>query len=120
MPEPAPVDRATLDKLLAMFNGDKAFLYQVIDTYLSDGVRLLASVQQALADGNADDLRRAAHSLKSNSANLGAMTLSQQSRELEELGRLGTLAAAPAKVAILTEEFQKVKSALEKIRAEGL
>jgi HPt (histidine-containing phosphotransfer) domain-containing protein len=115
-----PVDRVALDSLLAMFNGDKAFLYQVIDTYLSDGVRLLASVQQALTDGNADDLRRAAHSLKSNSANLGAMALSQQSRELEDLGRQGTLTDAPAKTASLTEEFQRVKVALEKIRTEGL
>lgn len=116
----APVDRLTLENLLAMFNGDKAFVYQVLDTYLADGLRLLDTLQKSLAAGSAVDLQRAAHSLKSNSANVGALTLSSLSRELEELSRQGNLNDAPALLAQLTSEFQLVQAELQKIRTEGL
>jgi HPt (histidine-containing phosphotransfer) domain-containing protein len=120
MPETTPIDRAVLNNLLTMFNGDKTFVYEVIGTYLEDGARLISNLEQALAAGNAEDLRRAAHSLKSNSANLGAMTLADLSRELEAVGKTGMLTEATSKAASVKTEFERVQDALEKIRAEGL
>jgi len=120
MPETTPIDRAVLNNLLTMFNGDKTFVYEVIGTYLADGARLVAGLEQALAAGKGEDLRRAAHSLKSNSANLGAITLAELSRELEALGKTGMLSEAAPTAAQIKAEFERVKAALEKIRAEGL
>jgi HPt (histidine-containing phosphotransfer) domain-containing protein len=115
-----PIDRAALKNLLAMFSNDLEFLYQVIDTYIADAANLVATIQQAVAKGNADELHRAAHSLKSNSANLGATALSHLARDLEELGRLGNAAAAHEKMPALETEFTQVKASLQRIRTEGL
>lgn len=120
MADTSPIDRAALQNLLAMFNGDTAFLNQVIDTYLSDGANLLATLRQSVGSGRSDDLRRAAHSLKSNSANLGAAALSALGKELEEIGRQGSVAGAAERLAEVETEFQGVKSALQKIQADGL
>ncbi len=115
-----PVDREALRNLLNMFNGDTAFLGQVIDTYLSDAANLFASLHQAMASGNADELRRAAHSLKSNSANLGAAALSSLSKEIEDIGKRGTVDGAAQKLPALEAEYARVQAALEVVRANGL
>jgi two-component system sensor histidine kinase/response regulator len=119
MSDTQTIDRAALQNLLAMFNGDTAFLNQVIDTYLSDAASLLATVRQSAESGKPEDLRRAAHSLKSNSANLGAAALSGIARELEELSRSGAAADA-GRVAALEAEFERVKVALQTVRDNGL
>ncbi len=122
MPEstPGPIDRAAIRNLLTMFNGDVAFLNQVIDTYLADATNLLQNIRQATANGQAQELQRAAHSLKSNSANLGATRLSAYGKELEDLGKNGSTAVSAARLADLETEFQQVSTILQHIRANGL
>jgi len=120
MSESDVIDRTALHNLLEMFRGDTAFLNQVIDTYLSDAANLLASLRGAAEAGQANDLRRAAHSLKSNSANLGAMTLSALNKELEEIGKGGTVTGAAERLVAGEAEFERVKAALQAIRERGL
>ena len=78
-----PLDSAALDVLLDATGGDPTFLAEMIDTYLTDSAELLATIDDALAVGRADDLRRAAHSFKSNSATFGAATLAETCRQIE-------------------------------------
>ena len=59
--------------------------------HLADGVAHVASVQQAVAAGDADSLVRPAHTLKSSSATVGAAALSATARALEMAGRSGSL-----------------------------
>jgi HPt (histidine-containing phosphotransfer) domain-containing protein len=58
-------------------------------------------------------LQRAAHSLKSSSANLGAQNLSELCKELENMGRLGKLEGSAHKLDVLEFEFEAVRNALE-------
>ena len=116
----ATIDRNALNNLLAMFSGDTAFLMQVIDTYLSDAANLLNTIRRAAHGGQADELRRAAHSLKSNSANLGATRLTTLCRELEELGKNGSVAGASDRLAELETEFEKVRAELKALQEKGL
>lgn len=120
MSENEPIDRAALRDLLAMFNGDLSFLNQVIDTYLADAGNLLATLRQSVGAGKPEELRRAAHSLKSNSANLGAAALSRMARELEEIGRGGTADGAAEHLPALEAEFARVQAALQTVRLNGL
>ena len=55
----------------------------------------------------------AAHTLKSSSANVGAITLSEAARELEHGARDGTLSDPRATVARLIAEFTQVRAALQ-------
>ena len=113
------IDREILDNLLAAVDGDNEFLVELLDTYFEDSPQQFAAMHKALTDQDSEGLRRAAHSLKSNSANFGAMELSQKAKDLEELGRIGNLDQAGELLAGAENEYEKVKSTLETIQKEG-
>ena len=113
MGEMDTIDHAVLAGVLDSVGGDREFLAELIETYLDDSPRLLEAMHVALGTGNADEFRRAAHSLKSNSASLGAMPLSRQARGLEEMGKAGTLEGAAAPLAEAEAEYARVKAALQ-------
>jgi two-component system, sensor histidine kinase and response regulator len=119
MPEQDPINRASLDDLLATTGGDPAFLAELIDTYFEDSATLLPAMRQALTAGSAEQLRRAAHSMKSNSASLGAEDLAVLCRELEEQGRVGVLGGAAERLAQVEAEYERVRRALVAARPAG-
>ncbi len=116
MREDNAIDHSVFGELLASIQGDTAFLGELIDTYLADSADLLAQISRSLAANDLDGFRRAAHSLKSNSANLGATRLTAQARELEMMARAGSLAGAAPLVACLAGEYRQVSAELERLR----
>jgi len=56
----------------------------LLATFESDAARLLKEARQATEQGQHDNLRRAAHSLKSTSATFGGLRLSSIAREIEQ------------------------------------
>ncbi|MQA23706.1 response regulator, partial [Rugamonas rivuli] len=120
-PEPAPaatafggeINRQALDNIRALSasNGN-ALLERVLQAYLDDTPSHLRALQQAIATGNTVQLRKAAHSLKSSSANVGAVALAQHSKEMEQLGRNDTTAGAAILLAEMERSFQAVRQAL--------
>lgn len=116
MTETAVLDRAALDGLLESVGGDQDFLAELIDTYLADAPSLIAAMRDAAAAGDSEALRRGAHSLKSNSASFGAETLARLSRELEELGRSGSMDGAGRGVRDIEAEYERVRRALLELR----
>ena len=82
--------------------------------YLDDAPPLMTTIRAAAERADAVALRRAAHSLKSSSANLGAMRLSRLCRELESIGASGSVDdKAPALVADAGSEFERVRAQLQ-------
>jgi HPt (histidine-containing phosphotransfer) domain-containing protein len=65
-----------------------------------------------VAEGQSEQLRRAAHNLKGSSNNLGARTMAALSAELETLGKNGMVAGAAELVTRLEQEYQRVCRAL--------
>jgi HPt (histidine-containing phosphotransfer) domain-containing protein len=90
----------------------------LIERFYQDVDRLLGEARQALEQGQADDLHRAAHTLKSTSATFGAMVLSAVARELEYLARDGVLEGAAGLIARAEAESARTKAALETKRKE--
>lgn len=95
------IDRTTFDELTQMSGAE--FINELIDTFLEDTPKLLAEMKTALAAGDADSFRRAAHSLKSNAATFGADPLAQLAKELELLGRENKLAETVSRLGVLEE-----------------
>jgi len=114
--ESAVIDAAAYEELVASTGGDADFMRELIDTYLTDAPQLFAEMRTALAAKDAETFRRAAHSLKSNSASLGALVLSAQAKEMEFMGKAGTFEGAAAKIAAADVEYARVKAALEQKR----
>jgi len=115
MPEPV-IDRATLEGLAS--TTDKEFVGELIDTFLEDAPTLLAALSSTLEGQDAEGFRRAAHSLKSNGASLGAMAFSGSAKELERMGKAGDLNGAAGRVESLRAEFDQVMQALREYQHE--
>jgi HPt (histidine-containing phosphotransfer) domain-containing protein len=101
---------ATLQELYG--DEDPAALIDLIETFLQDTTGRLEALRQAVIVDDATALERAAHALKSSSANLGALAMADLCRELQGLGRAGSTAGSPALVAQLVDEFERVRQAL--------
>ncbi|MFN7087450.1 MAG: ATP-binding protein [Burkholderiales bacterium] len=88
------------------------FLGELIGAYFRSADELLSNMRQALAAGAARELQRAAHTLKSSSANLGAMSLHDLCLKLEKDTAAGIPAQAASRVAQIEAEFAAVRQAL--------
>jgi histidine phosphotransfer protein HptB len=108
------IDAATFENLKAMMGDD--FIGELIDAYFEEAPQLIGQIEQALASGNAEVFRRAAHSLKSSSASFGALQFSARARELELIGKEGNLAGTGEKVANLKQDYITVHDSLEALR----
>jgi HPt (histidine-containing phosphotransfer) domain-containing protein len=113
MAESDTIDRAVLDDQLESVGGDREFLGELLQAYFDDAPRQFGIMRDALAAGKPDEFRRAAHSLKSNSASFGAMGLSRMCKELEDMGKAGTLDGAGVRIARAEDEYARVRAALE-------
>ncbi len=114
--EPSPIDIKALDTIASLQSDTSdALLKKIITLYLDSSLNLMKSIREAAERNDADALNHAAHTLKSSSAYLGAMTLSSMSKELEIKGRDKTLDGVTAGLATLEHEYQRVRNALTKL-----
>jgi HPt (histidine-containing phosphotransfer) domain-containing protein len=116
-PPPAPgqeggvLDPEALEQLRARA-GDRAFVVELLDTFLRDAPALLETLRAALEDAEPQRLRRAAHTLKSNGRVFGATRLAELCQELEAVAKAETLAGAAELLAQVDGEYARVASAL--------
>jgi PAS domain S-box-containing protein len=89
------------------------FLTETIDDYLVDAPNFLQQMQQALSQQDTITFHRAAHTLGSCSATLGAMTLASLCKDLEIMASRGSLLGAIEKTETAIAAYQKVKAALQ-------
>jgi two-component system sensor histidine kinase/response regulator len=111
------VDPTALDRLLEMTGGDPEFVDELVQTFLDDAVVQLEAMRSSAAADAIADLLLPAHSLKSNSANMGAARLSEFCRSLEADARAGAVDGAVNRVAEAAEEFDRVRTELVALRA---
>jgi PAS domain S-box-containing protein len=98
---------------------DPAFFNHLIDLFIEETPHRLAALGAAIACSNAEGLSHEAHALKGSSAHLGATRMDALCEILEEQGRAGSITGAPALLAVLEEEFARVRAALEAERGSS-
>lgn len=107
------IDYRALEALRAMqLEGEPDLLQALIALFLEEAPILLAALRHAAATGHADDTRKAAHTLKSSSAALGATRMAARCADLERRGRLGDLSGMEAPLAELVAEYNRVVAEL--------
>ncbi|MBK9306279.1 MAG: response regulator [Nitrospira sp.] len=74
--------------------GKEDALAKILSLYLLDSRDLVTRLQEGMRAGDAQAVNQAAHSLKSRSSVLGAVTLSKLCRQFEDASRQGQLAEA--------------------------
>ncbi|MGQ4647817.1 response regulator [Lyngbya aestuarii] len=97
----------------AMGSDASDLLAQLIELYLEEAPLLLEKMDTAVSKTDAAAMGQAAHTLKSSSASLGAIKLSQLCEQLEIAGRSSTTVGARQIMAQVELEYGRVKTALQ-------
>ena len=114
VPEPDVLDLAVIDGLRELGGEeDPGLLSELIELFLSDAPQRLQELEAALEDGDLERLSRAAHTLKSSSANLGAVAFRRLCEELERSARQGDEATCRRR----RQEWRGAYAALEQALA---
>jgi signal transduction histidine kinase/DNA-binding response OmpR family regulator len=106
------IDPAALVRLLDGTGGDKEFVGELVEQFLNDAPGLVDAVRKGLAAGEVGEVRRAAHTLKSNAATFGALDLADRSRELEDAAKREALDDAESQIERIADEMENVRAAL--------
>jgi len=108
------LDRSVLASLRELQDdGDPDIVAEVGGLFLEHSPQKIAAILKAVENGDAKGLQTAAHSLKSSSAYVGAMRLSELSRELEIMGRSQVMDGAEEKAEKLNREYKQVMMELD-------
>jgi len=109
MPEAEVFDPASLLKRVM---DDKALAKTILDEFIAETPARIATLRSAVERGDADLLRREAHTLKGASANLSANGLRNVAAEMEETGRDGNLEKASTLLPQIEEHLELLKEAV--------
>ncbi len=93
---------------------DPGFLIELIEDYMDNSEENLKAIRYAIQAKDTVTVGRTAHTLKGASSNIGAVNMTELSKQLEHLGREETLEGAVDLIDRLDVEFVEVKSELEK------
>jgi two-component system sensor histidine kinase/response regulator len=103
----------TAEELLGRLDGDRALLAELLEMFREEYPKQIQAMRVALAQGAAEELQRAGHTLKGTLANLAALPGRDLAGRIEELGRNNNLEAAGPVTSELERELCRVEAALE-------
>lgn len=109
---PESASLINIGELEERLGGDNELLAQIVELFAETYPETLADLDAAIAAGQADSIRRHAHTLKGMIANLGAKSPAQRAFEIETMGRDNTLEGIEDKCARLKELVSAFHQAL--------
>lgn len=91
------------------------FIGEMVEAFLEESTDFVENLAKGLETKDVDLFRHAAHSIKSNAATFGALTLSELAKELEIMARENNLENANEKLEPLSLAFADASQALKKL-----
>ena len=114
--EAQPIDKQTIEALRELDpHGGIGLARELIGTFLQSADASMQRVVRAVTEHDAASLAQAAHALKSSTANVGALRLSECFRELERIGREGRVAEAAGALDCANAEFERAIASLRSL-----
>lgn len=104
-----PIDMASV---LERVGGDESFLRELIDIYIEDFMEKYVLLEQAVAEGDFNNIKEIGHSLKGASGNLSLTGLHETADGIESSGKENNIEQARLLFTRLKEEFIKLKDFL--------
>jgi HPt (histidine-containing phosphotransfer) domain-containing protein len=114
---PAPVEHASeaaiFDEAAALkySGGDRGLLREVVQLFRKDAPAMKRRIARAVENADGDALWMAAHALKGSLGAIGSPAGRAAASTVEQIGRAGDLAKAPAAVAALDEILRSLDKA---------
>jgi PAS domain S-box-containing protein len=110
------LDKEVLSKLRrTLGEDDEQVFIELIDIFLDDAPKLIDEMEQSFKKNELKNFIRAAHTLKTSSATVGAMTLSSYCKELELSGREDKLENVADRLKRIKQNYELVKKGLKEI-----
>jgi signal transduction histidine kinase/CheY-like chemotaxis protein len=103
------IDQEVIDELRSVLGRE---VERLIEVFLEDTPVLIARLEAAVTPPDYAALHEIAHTLKSSSANLGAMALSAAAKRVELGARMRTLDRPAVAVTIISSEFERARDSL--------
>jgi two-component system sensor histidine kinase/response regulator len=108
------------DEIQERVGGDTKLLHELIELFFADFPRMWQNIRDALFQGDAAKLCRAAHTLKGSIGVFGAQSAREAAERVEQLARTGNLAQAAGAVAHLEAELERLKPTLLELERSNL
>jgi len=102
-----------IDALLTSFDGDRELLLMLAKVFADSSPCQLSELGDALMRGDAEALARGAHALRGSVANFRAEAAVDAAARLEKLARTGDLSIADSALAVLKDEIELLRGALD-------
>ncbi len=106
-----PIDYASA---LERVEGDKSFLEELLNLYFEDFSEKYQQLQKAIKQKKFNLIYELGHSLRGSSANLSLTFLQETSLHMEVAGRERNVEKAKKALALLEQEFKRLKDFLSK------
>jgi PAS domain S-box-containing protein len=100
-------------------NGDRRLLREIVEAFLDESPRLLASIRGAIEKRDAQRLQRAAHTLKGSTGYFGAARASEMALQLEAMGKRSELTHALDALTDMEQEMARLTPVLVDYMREG-
>jgi two-component system, sensor histidine kinase and response regulator len=110
-------DILDLSRLVEAFEDDTAGIAELLDMALETGAKHRAALAEGIVRGDAEVVRRAAHSIKGSAGNIGANAVMHDAAALEERARAGDLEDARERAAAIDAGYARVAAEVKAYRA---
>ncbi len=104
------LDEEIISELVEIMGDDIGLLFE---TFISDSEEKIVQLKSILENGNGDEIRRLAHSLKGSSKNIGAVNLAMRCENLEIDGREGNVVDVEKVYSAISVDYNAVKAELQ-------
>lgn len=112
------LDPDAISRLEELAGDDPGFIAEFVDMFLDSLPTMIGEMKDSYRERDPERLRRTAHTLKSNSAAIGASRLSEMFKEVEFAAKQGTLSGVEKSFSMIERELEPVRSALKSVREE--
>lgn len=118
LPTNEVIDMTVIQKLRDLGGDeDPNLVLELIDIFLTDAPVQMQRITEGLESGDVKIVERASHTLKSSSANIGAVSLSSVCQKMEEIARRNELDGVESLVRASSDALDEVKVALKAIKS---
>jgi HPt (histidine-containing phosphotransfer) domain-containing protein len=106
-----------LERLEEAFEDDTTGIADLLEMALGTGEKHRRALEEGIAAGDTEVVRRAAHSIKGSAGNIGAYEVMRLAAELDERARAGDLSDARARIDAIAAAYEQVAREVRAYRA---
>ena len=120
MPNPDSSVVLDLTRLQDVYEDDTTGMLELFDMMLKNSAMHLDALDRAVQDQDLEGVRKATHSIKGSSGNVGANELSRTAAEIEDHARDGNWENVPGLAARLRPAYERARDAIEQFRRDSV